>query len=182
VRLAQGSLASLGEAARVRVDWDAMERAIRARPRARRRHALITAAFGAACIGLAIWGLPPEGQRLGYTGLILAATVPIVVLRLVLVFRGTGRALELTARQDVFDAERTYLARRLRLLRTMRWVAILVVASGFVNAWFAHTTPPRIAYVGMSLIIAGIWLYAWRVTMPELVRQASELEPLDPKG
>lgn len=170
--LASGGLASLAEAARAGVDWEAMDRAIRARPRQRHLAVLRAALIGGVCIAIAVAGLPQHSTQAVW---ILTATVPVVLVRVASVVRETRRIVALTAREDLLSAEREYVARRLRTLRFIRWVALAVVAVLLASAAWGPTASARVAYVAIAAIIAALWAHAWLVTIPSLARQAAEL-------
>jgi predicted anti-sigma-YlaC factor YlaD len=169
-------LASIAESASASVDWAEVERRIRERSMSRLGHVLVVGAIGLACVLVAGFGIAPPGHLPETLLVMLLVSAVPVAIRITAVYRGTRRSLALTSRDDLFAAERAYLAHRLRVVRSGRWVALAVVVGVLATAVAEPRLSARLGYVVLGLFVAVVWIRTVRVSLPELERAAAELD------
>jgi hypothetical protein len=176
---ARRGLAAMASAATPGVDWAKLEARLRGEGRSRlRRTLIILAGIGPVATVISIWGLSTPGARVE-DGLTLTAIVwGIGGLRVFAVVARNRRLARPAERGEFFRAHREDLARQIRRLTTLRWVALGVVGV-FVALAIALpdlTVRGRIAHILLAALVAAVWVERLLVGLPALRR---ELETLD---
>ena len=170
-------LAAIADAARSDVDWAKQESRLRDEIGRRLRRTLLLAGIAPVAVALSVWGARPGEDRVSLALLLTALVGSVVVARIWFVRARMRRLARLTAPAEFFGAYRAELARRIRSLETMRWVALSVILV-FVAIAFALpdlTLEGRIAHAALASIVAVVWTHGVLVQLPQLRRQRETL-------
>lgn len=174
-------LHSLAGEARVTVDWDRIDRAIRMELRARTRKLAAGVVIGVVAVALATSGFAPPGEGVLFAIEVGALVGAIVLARVLVVMREVRSVSGLARGDELIARHRAMVEKQVRSIRRFRWIALAVVVWCIFNA--AHSIEVRhvIVHAGLACIVLGSWLHTLLVRYPRLRRQLVELGPEGPR-
>jgi predicted anti-sigma-YlaC factor YlaD len=170
---ARRGLAAMANAPTPALDWAKLETRLRDEGRRRLRRTFLLALIGPIAVALSIWGLPHPGAPIdaALVAAIIGARIAVDVVRT----RRLARPME---RGEFFSVHRQELARQIRRLAILRWVAlaVIVVILGLAVAMPELTVRGRIVFVALGAIVAAVWAERLFVGLPSLRRELSMIE------
>lgn len=168
-------LQTRADESRETVDWDRIERGVRANLRARFRKLVAGVLIGALVVAISTWGFAVPGEELDVilgVGTLVAAVVlgrAVFVVREVRAVAGLARGGELIARH------RAMLAKQVRTIRRFRWIALVVTLACVALAVRGGEPRHVIVHAILACIVAGTWLHTLLVGYPRLRRELAEI-------
>ncbi len=176
---ARGTEAGMGEQARSAmsgVDWDRVERGIRAGVYASVRM-LAASVLAAAWLAGIVWLSTPAALRADRMVRTLPAMGLVVVLVAFVAAYSARRLVALADRGEMLETYRHVVAANLLWARRMQWATAAIVAFLLYKALTgtAATFDPAIYYGGLAIPIAAAWVYLRRVKLPRAEREARDL-------
>jgi len=176
---ARGAEAAMGTEARAavsEVDWGRVERGIRGGVHASLRM-LAGAVLAGAWVALVAWLSAPPELRSGRMLRVLPAMGIVVVLVALVAGYSARRLVALVDRGEMLDTYRHMVAANLQWARRMQWALAALLAFFLYKAITgqAATYDPQVYYGGLSLPLAGLWVYLRHVKVPRAQREARDL-------
>ena len=176
---ARGAEAGMGAHARAavsEVDWGRVERGIRGGVHASLRM-LAGAVLAGAWVALVAWLSAPPELRSGRMLRVLPAMGIVVVLVALVAGYSARRLVALVDRGEMLETYRHMVAANLQWARRMQWALAALLAFFLYKAITgqAATYDPQVYYGGLSLPLAGLWVYLRHVKVPRAQREARDL-------
>jgi len=175
-RGAEAGLGSEASAAAAEVDWERLERGIwgsvRAWPR-RFAGAVLAGGWGE----LVAWLSAPPGMRSArMLGALPAMAIAVVLVGLVAGY-SARRLVALVDQGEMLVTYRAVLAANLQWARRMKWALAALLAFFLYRALAGESVSydPLVYFGGLSLPLAGLWVYLRHVTVPRAEREARDL-------
>jgi hypothetical protein len=176
---ARGAEAAMGaeaSAAAADVDWERVEREIRGSVRAWPRW-LAGALLAGSWMALCAWLSAPPAMRQGRMLRSLPAMAIVVVLVGLVAGYSSRRLLALVDQGEMLVTYRGVLAANLQWARRMKWALAALLAFFLYRALAGESVSydPLVYFGGLSLPLAGLWVYLRHVTVPRAEREARDL-------
>ena len=170
---ARRGLAAMTKPPTPAVDWAKLEARLRGEGRRRLRRTLILSLIGPIAVALSVWGLPSPGARVD-----AALVACIIGARIVVDFVRSRRLARPMDRGEFFSVHRKELAKQIRRLTVLRWVALAVIAVILVLAAVMPelTVRGRLVFVALGAIVAAVWGERLLVGLPSLRRELAMIE------
>ena len=179
-RGAEAGMRSEASAAAAGMDWERVERGIRGGVPASLRDGA-GAVLAGSWVAAAAWlSAPPElrPERM----IRVLPTAAIVVVLVALVARYSGRRLvALVDRGEMLGTYRQVVAENLQWARRMQWAIAALLAFFLYRALTGQsaTYDPLVYFGGLSLPLAGLWVFLRHVAVPRAEREARDLGLLE---
>jgi len=180
---AEAAMRSEASAAAADVDWERVEREIRGRVRAWPGW-LAGALLAGAWMALFAWLSAPPAMRPGRMLRALPSMAIVVVLVGLVAGYSSRRLVALVDRGEMLDTHRQMVAANLQWARRMKWALAALLAFFLYRALAGESASydPLIYFGGLSLPLAGLWVYLRHVTVPRAEREARDLGLVEGAG
>ena len=175
-RGAEAGMSQRARAAVAEVDWARVERGIRGGVHASLRM-LAGAVLAGAWVALVAWLSAPPELRSGRMLRVLPAMGIVVVLVALVAGYSARRLVAMVDRGEMLDTYRQMVGANLQWARRMQWALAALLAFFLYKAITgqAATYDPQVYYGGLSLPLAGLWVYLRHVKVPRAQREARDL-------
>ena len=182
-REAEARMVAEASAAAAEVDWERVEREIRGSVRAWPgwlAGALLAGAWMALFAGLSA----PPALRSGRMLRALPAMAIVVVLVALVAGYWSRRLGALVDHGEMLVTHRRMVAATLQWARRMKWALAALLAFFLYRALAgeAASYDPLVYFGGLSLPLAGLWVFLRHVTVPRAAREARDLGLFDGAG
>jgi len=175
-RGAEAGMSQRARAAVAEVDWARVERGIRGGVHASLRM-LAGAVLAGAWVALVAWLSAPPELRSGRMLRVLPAMGIVVVLVALVAGYSARRLVAMVDRGEMLDTYRQMVGANLQWARRMQWALAALLAFFLYKAITgqAATYDPQVYYGGLSLPLAGQWVFLRHVKVPRAQREARDL-------
>jgi hypothetical protein len=182
-RGAEAAMAAEASAAAAAVDWERVEREIRGSVRAWPRR-VARAVLAGGWVALVAWLSAPPEMRLGRMLRALPSMAIVVVLVGLVAGYSSRRLVALVDQGEMLDTHRQMVAANLQWARRMKWALAALLAFFLYRALAGESASydPLVYFGGLSLPLAGLWVYLRHVTVPRAEREARDLGLLEGAG
>jgi hypothetical protein len=176
VRSSEASMRVEASAAAAEVDWARVERELQGRVRAWPSW-LAGAVLAGAWMALFAWLSAPPAMSQGRTLRTLPAIAILVVLAGIVAGYRSRRLVALVDQGEMLVTYRGVLAANLQWARRMKWALAALLAFFLYRALAGESASfdPLVYFGGLSLPLAGLWVYLRHVTVPRAEREARDL-------
>jgi len=159
------------------VDWARLELGVHGSVRREKLSLVFGVAAGVSAALVSAWGFSNELVSPLTTGLLAAGEISLVLLaRAYFVFRRARAVAKLAGSGELLAYHRAYLAKRLRHIRALRWIALAVALTTVILTVSASTLRTKVAYALLGGLVAGVWLYTLLVRVPRLRRELRDVD------